>query len=286
LLNLSDSAKSILAAQVRWSRGRPLDSERSHYVAKSQDNLFLRRLKPETEAEFLAADGAELSDTGKRPAKMRALVSSSALAVNFFDAWRDEDKRQLSVALGLPREIEALRFEWRPDNYPVRPRSPNLDLLLTLAGGGRVAVESKFTEPYTGAAPGLSKKYFPGTPGLWAAAGLGAVQTLADTLRPAWQYLDVPQLLKHMLGLASDPNSPTILLYLWYDTGLADARIHGEEVARFSEQVGGDRIRLVPKTYQEVFESLSPGFEPAEGWRAYVGDRYLRRVVPRETGIQ
>lgn len=274
---LTDSLKLIQAAQDRWSRGCPRDTKWTHYVAKPEDNLFLGRLRQETEAEFRAGDGAELSDARTRPAKMRALVSSSALAVNFFDAWRDADKGHLAEPLGFHGEVTALRFEFRPKGYPVKPRSPNLDLLLTLADGRYVAVESKFTEPYRGPAGSwLSEKYFPTSQRLWNAVDLPAAQRLADTLRPRWRHLDVPQLLKHMLGLASDSDGASTLLYLWYDTGLSDADSHRAEVALFAEQVRGDRITFLSQTYQAVFDVLSPASNPTVGWHAYMKDRYFR----------
>lgn len=274
---LTDSLKLIQAAQDRWSRDRPRDAKWNHYVAKPEDNLFLGQLRPETEAEFRAGDGAELSDARTRPAKMRALVSSSALAVNFFDAWREADKGHLAKALGSFGEITTLRFEFQPKGYPVKPRSPNLDLLLTLADGRQVAVESKFREPYGGPAGSwLSEKYFPTSQRLWDAAHLPAAQRLADTLRPQWRHLDVPQLLKHMLGLASDPDGASTLLYLWYDTGLSDADTHRAEVARFAEQVLGDRITFLSHTYQACFDVLSPASTPTAGWHNYMNDRYFR----------
>jgi hypothetical protein len=64
---------------------------------------------------------------------MRALVSSSALAVNFFDPWRGETLADLGAALSLNAPVMSLYFEYKPSNYPVKPRSPNLDLRLTLA---------------------------------------------------------------------------------------------------------------------------------------------------------
>ena len=274
---LTDSLKLVQAAQGRWSRGRPRDSKWDHYGETLEDNLFLGGLRPETEAEFRAGDGAELSDARTRPAKMRALVSSSALAVNFFDAWRGADQGHLAESLGFLGEVTGLRFEFRPKEYPVKPRSPNLDLLLTLAEGRQVAVESKFTEPYRRPAGSrLAAKYFPPSRRLWDAVNLPAAQRLADTFRPQWRHLDVPQLLKHMLGLASDPDGASTLLYLWYDTGLSDADSHRAEVARFAEQVRGDRIAFLSQTYQAAFGALSPASIPTVGWYAYMNDRYFQ----------
>lgn len=274
---MTESLQYVETAQAAWARGTPLDSGRPGYAATLGANLFLGGLRAATEAEFRTADGAELEDSARRPAKMRSLVSSSALAVNFFDAWRDSALAGLGQALGLGASSVKLRFEYKPDRYPVGPRSPNFDLLVSLDGGPRVAVESKFTEPFR--APGadalLSPKYFPDSLDLWGRAGLGRAQQLAGRLAARWHYLDSAQLLKHMLGLASESEEPATLLYLWYDTGLEDARIHRDEVAMFAEQVSGDRVGFVSCTYQEAFAALPAGAEPVAGWREYMAARYF-----------
>jgi len=69
--------------------------------------------------EFREGDGSELSDVGTRRAKMRALLSSSALAVNFFDAWGETPKDGLAEALGLPEPISQLHFEHTCRRYPL-----------------------------------------------------------------------------------------------------------------------------------------------------------------------
>ena len=208
---------------------------------------------------------------------MRALASSSALAVNFFDAWRDAEKRDLSIALGLSARIVTLSFEYKPKEYPVKPRSPNLDLMLELDDGQRIAIESKFTEPYRSADgwSGMSAKYFPASHSLWDNAKLPAAQRIADRFRPDWLHLDAPQLLKHLLGLAHDPTQPRALLYLWFDTGLPDAIAHGDEISRFAKEVAGDRIAFLSRSYQQVFRTLLPGAEPLRGWNDYSKHRYF-----------
>ncbi len=121
---MTESLWHIEQTQAAWSRGRPVDPARSGYTADLGVNLFLGKLRTATEREFREADGAELEDTARRPAKMRALVSSSALAVNFFDAWRDSPPGDLGKALGLGALPESLSFEYKPLRYPVGPRSP------------------------------------------------------------------------------------------------------------------------------------------------------------------
>lgn len=274
---MTHSTLYIDDGQDLWAGERTRDSRWRSYLARVGDNLFLNGLLPETEADFRNGDGSELTDGRTRPAKMRALASSSALAVNFFDAWRKSDMGALARAIGFSSSIVDLRFEFKTRRYPVRPRSPNLDLMLVLSDGQRVAIEAKFAEPYrTSDGLGLlSSRYFPPAASLWTLADLPRAQQLADRLRPEWQYLDVPQLLKHLLGLANDPHKPEMLLYLWFDTGKSDAVTHRAELERFTKDVSGDAVTFGSATYQEIFRTLKESEEPAPGWYRYMAKRYF-----------
>lgn len=274
---VTGSFRMIEKAQKEWGGRIERDPARPMYAVSIEANLCLEALGPKTKAEFDDADGAELVGTPDRPAKMRALISSSAFAVNFFDAWRGGQLDVLGDALGTSGSGGTLRFEYKPARYPVSPRSPNLDVLVTLGDGHRVAIESKFAEPFRspGSDAPLSPKYFPEGPGLWAGAGLSRAQQLAGQLAARWVYLDAAQLLKHMLGLASDGEAPATLFYLWYDTGLEDAHAHRREVEMFAEAVHGDRVTFRSASYQEVFAALPAGAEPVAGWRQYMTERYF-----------
>ena len=277
---MTASLEHIRKAQLAWARSAGRESSRPEYVATLEDNLF-QGLKGSTKSEFLEGDGAELDDTGTRPAKMRSCLSSSALAVNFFDAWRGVRLDDLGEALRLSARAAGLSFEYKPKRYPVGPRSPNLDLLVSLVGGARVAVESKFTEPFrsTGDHGLLSPRYFPAGRAFWAGAGLARAQNLAERLSVEWQYLDPSQLLKHMLGIACEDDGPATLLYLWYDTGLIDARTHRTEVARFAELVEGDRVGFRAMSYQELFAAIPHNREPVDGWHDSMSARYSAPVA-------
>src|ERR1051326_8103677 len=91
------TAQHLASLQSEWAGPRKL--ERAGYVLDLADNLYLRRLQDETTREFRDADGSELESVRGRPAKMKALCSSSALAVNVFDYWRDKPADPLSQAL-------------------------------------------------------------------------------------------------------------------------------------------------------------------------------------------
>lgn len=83
------SSAQIEAKQRRWAVDREYDPARPTYLRSVGANIFDGRLSVETVREFCDGDGSELRDTESRPAKMRAILSSSALGVNFFDPWRD-----------------------------------------------------------------------------------------------------------------------------------------------------------------------------------------------------
>jgi hypothetical protein len=274
----------IQLAQSRWAQDLSIPLERDGYVERLADNLFLGRLDPETRAEFESADGGELNDEGRRPAKMRALISSSALAVNFFDAWRHAPTESLAAALDIGEPIVRLLFEYKCTDYPVGPRSPNLDVMLTTRSGRRIAIECKFTESYRnpGKRAPLSNKYFPPGLGVWSAALLPRAQALANDESARWNYLDASQLLKHLLGLRSDKSSGEVeLLYLWYDTGLDDAVAHRAEIERFAaiveEENAEEAVRFRSMTCQELFGALvlSEAALPS-GWATYMSRRYFQ----------
>ena len=274
---MSKSLRVIRELQSTWASSVARDRTRPDYTVTVSSNLFLTRLNPDTEVEFSRADGAEIQDASGKPAKMQALLSSSALAVNFFDAWRPATLEPLARALGLVGGLAALEFEHKCFAYPVGPRRPNLDLLVETGDGTRIGVESKFTEPYRGS-PGLktlSAKYLRPGVHLWAARGLMPAQQLAAESRRGWRHLDASQLLKHLLGLASENDGPWCLLYLWYDTGLADADTLRHEIEDFGHVVNADRPVFAACSYQEAFSRLDTTSEPVDGWHDYMAARYF-----------
>lgn len=270
--------------QADWANHCRVRLERPGYATSLTDNLFLGQLNNLTEREFDDADGSELRNSGLRPAKMRALISSSALAVNFFDPWRNVSKSALQLALGLDQAILDLRFEYKCQKYPVPPRSPNLDLFLTVGDGQKVGVECKFLEPYRdpGVDSPLSLRYYPSGDGFWSRRGLRHTQRLVDSMRGQWDFLDAPQLLKHILGLGHDsPDQPVRLMYIWFNTGRPDAERHRTEIQRFENVVRGDDVHFDAISYQELFARLvMKASEPAQGWTTYMTNRYFATTKP------
>lgn len=271
----------LKVSQASWAARGQLAIDRRGYAATIQENLFLRSLHPDTAREFAEADGEELTDSPRRPAKMRSLLSSSALAVNFFDPWRDTSKDGLAAALELS-PIATLRFEYKCPKFPVKPRSPNLDVWLTLTDGRSVAIESKFTEPYNRTDTAISERYFDGPTGLWDAVGLSRAQKLANELRSPWVHVDVPQIIKHLLGIAAaHPAGQNTLLYLWFDAGTEESLEHATELQRLALELSGDPVTFRPVSYQQVFERWQRAAcaDPVPGWGGYLRSRYFARAV-------
>src|SRR2546429_2073494 len=133
----------IIAQQRSWAASQRL-ADAAGYLSTVAVNLRAALSTQATQA-FERGDGGEMKDTASRPAKMRALHSSSALAVNVFDYWTSRDAAPLGGALELGSEVRSLRFEAQfPTGLDGNP--PNLDLAVALANGTTVGVESKFTE--------------------------------------------------------------------------------------------------------------------------------------------
>ena len=213
--------------------------------------------------------------------KAQALHSSVILACNFFDYWRLRDLRPLAAVFDTD-PLSGLAFEQR---FPtgLRGTPPNLDVVLYEERGGGLAIESKFTEPFVSKTKvALKAKYFENG-GMWRQAGLRECQALADELRdnPAvFEFLDAPQLLKHILGLAAAGSWR--LCCLWYQPAGFMGEQHEIELIRFTERIGGDAIRFSSMPYQHAFSRLREilGSEHAED-QTYLEDRYFPQLTAK-----
>ncbi|MDY0211739.1 MAG: hypothetical protein RBR06_01890 [Desulfuromonadaceae bacterium] len=172
----------ILRNQRAWAKSVGLKSDEKGYLPTYEANLF-QSMNPETKTSFDQGSGAELVDTARYPAKMRALHSSSALAVNFFDWWVANSNGPLLEALGIQSPAGCrVRFEAQyPTGLPGNP--PNLDVTLGLPDGEIIGIESKFTEwltPKPKSKNQFKGKYFPEDPGVWSLVSLPKCQALAE----------------------------------------------------------------------------------------------------------
>ena len=84
--SLAHPDESLIKLRQRtWAESIDLTLDAAGYCMSPDSNLPW--LSPQTRAEFESADGNEFGSDGAR-AKIAALHSSSALAVNLFDYWR------------------------------------------------------------------------------------------------------------------------------------------------------------------------------------------------------
>jgi hypothetical protein len=263
----------VESAQRLWAAQAGLSVDERGYLPDVAQNLF-GGLSDEVRAAFEQADGAELKDREGGPAKMRSVISSSALAVNVFQHWALNDPAPVGRALGLSAAVTKIEFEGRmPTGAGGTP--PNLDVVITTADGGIVGIESKFTEwmkPSTKYGANL-EPYFRSDFSLWASAGLASCDRLAKAVHDGserFAYLNVPQLLKHALGLNRAKPGAWSLYYLWYDADGDAGLRHRDEVDRFAQEVGQE-LRFRAISYQAFLREffVSPDLD------AYF--EYLRR---------
>ncbi len=275
----TSTRRTLLEHQRRWADDANIAIDGRGYVASYTANLW-RSLSLPAKASFDLGGGSELRDGKTRPAKMRALLSSSALAVNVFDYWSVRDSTPMLEALETGPAIAPPHFEAKfPTGLKGEP--PNLDVAIRLASGITLAIESKYCEwltPNSNSEPPFKAKYFAPVPDLWRRAGLPECQGLADDVQgkaERFVHLDVPQLLKHALGLATNLKEHFSLCYLYYDWPCPESETHQLEVDRFSSRVGRE-LRFRAITYQTLFRRLSQkcGVRDDE-YIAYLRSRYF-----------
>ena len=225
-----------------------------------------------------------MRDTTVRPAKMKALHSSAALAVNVFDYWSERDTAPLLQCMGLRPAPACIEFEAQ-FSTGLAGTPPNLDVAIRFASGMTVGVESKFTEWLVPKPPNkelFKPKYFPESEELWSKRGLSACQALAASLRAGtskFRHLDVGQLLKHALGLATQCPGEFSLYYLSFQHPGSQSLLHDAEVEEFERLVGAE-IHFRWSSYQQLYKLLSQAAgEQGASYIAYLGRRYFPGVV-------
>lgn len=272
------SKDDLKIQQLHWAESSGREPDSRGYLQIVEDNLW-KPLSTATRLAFENGSGSELEDGPTRPAKMKALHSSSALAVNVFDFWSERDATPLMHALGIEAELKSLSFETQ---YPtgLKGNPPNLDVVLELSSGSVIAIESKLSEwltPKPKNKEAFKSKYFPLGNELWRQRGLPESQTLAVEIYKkieAFKFLNAPQLLKHALGLANQLSNQFSLYYLYYDWPGPESEAHWAEVARFAERVGAE-LRFRALTYQEVYGRLCTYDVVDPEYLSYLESRYF-----------
>jgi hypothetical protein len=279
------SARSVLHQHQRdWAIASARSPDLRGYVASYDLNLF-QPLSPAALRAFTQGSGSELLPSPSRPAKMAALHSSSALAVNAFDYWSGKPLAPVASALGLEPGPDRFGFEAQfPTGLGGTP--PNLDLAFSYPDGRILGVESKFSEwlaPKTSRKEPFKAKYFPQGELLWSRVGLPSAQRLAESMQKcerAFRHLDAAQLLKHMLGLATAAPGKVSLYYIYYDCPGPESLVHRAEIETFSDLVGTD-MRFYSTSYQRFFARLRTALGEEHGpYLDYVSRRYCQGADP------
>jgi len=278
LHSMTETYKLIIDQQRVLADQQGIRYDKHGYTLCLTDNLY-RPLSPATVEEFKHGRGDELGDSTNR-GKMQALHSSSALAVNVFEYWRHRNIAFIAEACGASSGISEMKFEATYPT-PLGGIPPHLDIEFTGTHAKSLVVESKFTEIYHRHTRRKIKRAYISTPLLWS--GLPSCETLAKLIyeeqngHTSFEYLDAPQLLKHILGLNHEKRFKEkgfILLYLWYEIPSVEADRHLSEIASFKKATRQD-VDFQVLTYQELFNRIRtiPGID--QNYISYLGVRYF-----------
>jgi hypothetical protein len=285
-----NAVEQIISKQIEWANNKEIEligsqgtRGRRVYTTKPRENLF-QPLTSLARKDLEGGDGGELKGTEKRPAKIQALHSSSALGINLFDYWRNStDLSIITSSCGISKKGRVfsgdIRFEQK---LPIDERfrfAPNIDAVILPHSGPFkcYAIECKFTEAYSSRGHGgLDSKYFDNE-NVWK--GLITLRQLADVISPddqRFQFLHAAQLIKHILGLNRRYGKSNYrLLYLYYDALGEPGFYHRQEVDEFTQVARSDGVTFHHITYQELITRLAQYREQHTEYVRYLTERYL-----------
>jgi hypothetical protein len=268
----------ILNQQLTWAKEQGIEID-GGYTRMLKDNLFVP-LSPYSEDEFKAGKGNELGEETNK-GKMLALHSSSALVVNVFEFWRNRNTAIIAQLCGASKGTTSLHFERK---YPtgVGKEPAHLDVEFSGIATVPLAIESKFTESYSRKTKRhISEKYLDSD--IWQ--GLPCCESLVrriykeQTRKTSFPFLDIPQLLKHILGLTRKHGKRGfILLYLWYNYHPSlEAEKHRLEIREFERGISSDAVFRY-MTYQELFKKIRKSREASTYYIDYLATRYFNSI--------
>lgn len=271
------AANIITNYQLEWAirENIPLEG----YTKKVEDNIFGNEIHPETRIEYSKGKGNELRK------HMKALHSSSALVVNVFGYWRRNNRiQEIATICGASGSIIGMEFE---KTHPIKGMEnripPHLDV--EFAGEIPIAIESKFTETYNRKTRRNNEDthldIYLDNDDIWQ--GIPKIKDLAESImrqsgaRTDFEYLDVPQLIKHILGLRNSYHNGFSLLYIWYKVYSEEAFRHEKELNEFKDRIDKE-VDFRICTYQELFNKirLIPTVGPS--YIEYLHKRYFYTI--------
>jgi len=232
--------EKIKKQQKHWADAHSIKYDEALRVLELDDN-FYQPFGGHTKREILKGAGAEVGQAGRR-GKIFSLYSSAALVVNVFDHWRSKkDTATIARLCGAESEMTEVEFE-KQHRTPLGGTPPHLDLEFQGRDVASFAVESKFTEPYSGKRRHRIEGPYVDAPDLWKRLpACGELAKMNHTGAEEFFCLDAPQLLKHILGLTNAYGKEGFaLLYLWYYLPGDEAQEHRKEMDRFLKLLSGE----------------------------------------------
>ena len=281
----------IQTKQQIWAKSQGInligskgDRGKKIYTTALNENLFLP-MNSTVKQAFDEGDGNELNQYDGFPAKMQALHSSSALAVNVFQYWMTKNISTIASACGLCKKDntspKSISFEKKFEINKNFKFSPNIDVVIenSINFNFKVfAIEWKFTEPYsTMGHTGLKEKYI-SLESIWD--DIPNIYQLAQRISPNdndFNFFHPAQLIKHILGLKRKYGKNGFrLLYLWYDTPGEECFRHKEEIEKFTKICKDDGVKFHSISYQELILRLRKDCLDEHGeYINYLSNRYF-----------
>jgi len=281
----------IQTKQQIWAKSQGInligskgDRGKKIYTTALNENLFLP-MNSTVKQAFDEGDGNELNQHEGFPAKMQALHSSSALAVNVFQYWMTKKNSIIASACGLCKKDntspKSISFEKKFEINKNFKFSPNIDVVIENSNNFNFkvfAIECKFTEPYsTMGHTGLKEKYI-SLESIWN--DIPNIYQLAQRISPNdndFNFFHPAQLIKHILGLKREYGKNGFrLLYLWYDTLGEESFRHKEEIEKFTKIGKDDGVKFHSISYQELILRLRKDcLDEHSEYIKYLSNRYF-----------
>jgi hypothetical protein len=220
------------------------------YVSKYADNLIEGVSPASFEEDLRNGAGNELAG------KFCAVRSSSALVVNCFAPFTDENKRtDLQLPWGV--DFDASAFE-KKIPHGVRGTVPHIDVFLEGANQV-VAIESKCLEYLETKPAEFSTEYDSQIKDARRNTTWFRMMKQLMQKPSYYKFLNAAQLIKHAFGLMhSFDNGPCKLVYLFWEpsnwTSYSVFAEHRSEIERFSASTLGTSIEFVWMSYPELWD--------------------------------
>ena len=267
----------IKIRQLEWAKRNGIKTyeKYQYYCENVNANIYGGKLYENVREQFKQGSGNELKGSKTEPAKMNSVFSSSALCVNMFQHFIDENENirdfanNILVACGLIKKtnkgkVTSIVFEKK---FQTGIATPNLDVVIEFEVKSKkqlFAIESKFTEPYSSHSGNFLKEKYCSKENreiwrykncdIYKALKIDNKEKICRLIKKDgkeereegryifdYKYLDGAQLIKHILGIINNlnekDNTEIILVYLWYDAFGAEGAMHREEIEDFRKTI-------------------------------------------------